>query len=90
VHPIHTVFPNSDAQSTHSLPSHQATTHSGYVPSHCSHTSVASDDLGSDSLFLDSRGETQFGSPGSLKDGSDDGEEMVWITVREPKAKCRT
>ena len=83
MHPVHTVLPNSDSQSTHSLPSQQATTHSGYVPSHCSHTSVASDDLGSDSLFLDSRGETQFGSPGSAKDGSDDGEDMVRIAVTE-------
>lgn len=74
------MFPNSDAQSTHSLPSQQATTHSGYVTSHCSHTSVASDEVGSDSLFFDSRGETQFGSPGSVKDGSDDGEWMVRIT----------
>ena len=74
---IYTVFPNLDAQSTHSLPSQQGTTQSGYVTSHCSHTSVTSDDVSSDSLFFESRQDTQFGSPDSVKDGSDDGEETV-------------
>jgi len=66
---------DEDTNSTHSLPSQQATTHSGYVTSHshCSHTPVTGDEAGPDHLFFESRGETEFGSPGSLKDGSDDG-----------------
>lgn len=52
----------------------------GYVTSHCTHTSVGSDDLCPDSLFLDSRRDTQPGSSSdSAKDGSDDGEETVCI-----------
>ena len=69
----------SDAQSTHSLPSQQATTQSGYVTSHCDHTPVTGDEVSSDSLFFESRQDTQFGTPESAKDGSDDGKETVYI-----------
>jgi len=73
------MFPDLDTQSTHSLPSQQATTQSGYVTSHCDHTPVTSDEVSSDSLFFESRRDNQFGSPDSVKDGSDDGEETVCI-----------
>jgi len=75
----HTTSPGSDTQSTHSLPSQQGTTQSGYVTSHCSHTPVTGDEVGSDSIFFEPRRETQFGSPDSVKDGSDDGKETVRI-----------
>jgi hypothetical protein len=55
------------------------TTHSGYVTSDCSNTPVTSDDVGSDSLFFDSRRDTSFSSPDSVKDGSDDGEGTACI-----------
>ena len=76
---IHTVVLESDAQSTQSLPSQQATTQPGYVASQCNHTSATSDEISSDSLFFESRRETQFGTPDSVKDGSDDGEETFCI-----------
>lgn len=64
---------DDDTQSTHSPPSQQAIMPPGYVTSHCTHTSVGSDDLCPDSLFLDSRRDTQPGSSSdSAKDGSDD------------------
>jgi hypothetical protein len=74
------VFPDLDAPSTHSPASQQASMQSGYVPSHCSHPSVASDELGPDSLFFDSGRETQLSSSSdSVKECSDDGEETVCI-----------
>jgi hypothetical protein len=58
---------------------------SGYVNSHPAHTSsVASDEIGSDSLFFESGRESQFGSPSdSVKDGSEDGEGTVCIKREE-------
>lgn len=87
MHLVYTTPPNSETQTTNTLLSPQVATHSGYVTSYCSHTSVVSGDLGADSLFLDSRGESQFGSPSPVKDGFNDGEGMVCIAVREWKAK---
>ena len=59
---------------------------SGYVTSHPTHTPVAGDEVGPDSLFFDSAREAQFGSSSdSVKDGSEDGEGTVCIKweVRE-------
>jgi len=69
---IHTI-PKSDAQSTHSLPSQQSTTQPAYFASQCNYGSVENenDDVGSDSLFFESRRESQF--------GGDDGEETACI-----------
>lgn len=58
---------DEDAQSARSPQSQQATMQPGYVPSHCTHTPVGSDDLCAE--FFDSRRET---SSDSTKDGSDD------------------
>ena len=74
----HVMLPELDVQSTHSLPSQQATTQSTYVTSHCNHTPVTTDEVNSDSLFFESQQES-FGTPDSVKDGSDDGEDMVYV-----------
>lgn len=57
---------------------------SGYVTSHSAHASVASDEVGSETLFFDSGRDVQFGSSSdSVKDGSEDGEGTVCIALEE-------
>jgi len=77
---VHTI-PKSDAQSIHSLPSQQSTTQPAYFAFQCNYRSVENenDDVGSDSLFFESRREGQFGTPDSVKDGDDNGEETACI-----------
>lgn len=78
------IFPNLDAQSTHSPSSQQATMQTGYVTSHATHTPIAGDEVGSDSLFFESTQEAQFcSSSDSVKDCSEDGEGTVCIQTEE-------
>jgi len=71
------MIPELDVQSPHSLPTQQAATQPSYVTSHCNHTPVTNDEVNPDTHFFESHQE--FGTPDSVKDGSDDGEDTIYI-----------